>query len=657
MFSAFLLLLIVVMWIYVRQRFRDLEARIDRLSSLVYQPLAPAVPVPQPRHPAQAPIAPREAPRPETPPMAPSPSVAESVAPLQNHTGRNARATDWEAVVGGNWLNKLGMLVLVIGMALALGYSFSYMGPRGRVAISLAASFLMLAAGIALERNDRYRIFARGMIGGGWAALYFTVYAMYAVDAARVVYNPWTAALLLMAVAVGMIVQSFRYSSEAVSGLAYIIAFVTLAITEVNAFSVIALVPLAASMLYIARRFRWPRFALLGLTGTYLTCAMRGDTGAPLWQAQSVFAIYWLLFEAYDLLSESTWLLPLNAAGFLGLSLVKWSSAAPDRLWQFLTVASAAYLASALLRARSGRWLGASIVTAGLAASAILLKLEGEWQILALLTEAELIYLTGLRLRARWLRYFAAGPFLLEIGSLMWPYSSVSIVSWTSIASVTAAVFYVNRFLLPSDTIYGYAGAAVLAWIAGRRAPNADRGLAWILLAPVPFAAGWIGRLADFRYQAYAIANLGLLAIVFRWAEPPGSLAAGAAVMFIGALTAMVDGRLSRSESELVRMMGFVGGAGLVALLLYREVSGNMLTVAWGAESVVLLAAGFPLRDRILRFYGIGLLLICILKLFVHDLSYLETLPRILSFIVLGLLLVGVSWLYTRYRERIQRYL
>src|ERR1041384_3935431 len=122
-----------------------------------------------------------------------------------------------------------------------------------------------------------------------------------------------------MAVAVGMIVQSFRYSSEAVSGLAYIIAFVTLAITEVNAFSVIALVPLAASMLYIARQFRWPRFALLGLTGTYLTCAMRGDTGAPLWQAQSVFAIYWLLFEAYDLLSESTWLLPLNAAGFLGL--------------------------------------------------------------------------------------------------------------------------------------------------------------------------------------------------------------------------------------------------------------------------------------------------------------------------------------------------
>ena len=35
----------------------------------------------------------------------------------------------------------------------------------------------------------------------------------------------------------------------------------------------------------------------------------------------------------------------------------------------------------------------------------------------------------------------------------------------------------------------------------------------------------------------------------------------------------------------------------------------------------------------------------------------LETINRILSFIVLGLILVGVSWMYTRFRDRIQRYL
>jgi uncharacterized membrane protein len=91
--------------------------------------------------------------------------------------------------------------------------------------------------------------------------------------------------------------------------------------------------------------------------------------------------------------------------------------------------------------------------------------------------------------------------------------------------------------------------------------------------------------------------------------------------------------------------------------LLYREVSGSMLTVALGAQGIALLAAGFPLRDRVLRLSGIGLLGVCILKLFLYDLRFLDTLPRIFSFIVLGLILVAVSWIYTRFRERVERFL
>ena len=51
------------------------------------------------------------------------------------------------------------------------------------------------------------------------------------------------------------------------------------------------------------------------------------------------------------------------------------------------------------------------------------------------------------------------------------------------------------------------------------------------------------------------------------------------------------------------------------------------------------------------------LFLICTLKLFFWDLRNLETLPRIISFIVLGLLLVTVSWVYTRFRDQVQRFL
>ena len=95
----------------------------------------------------------------------------------------------------------------------------------------------------------------------------------------------------------------------------------------------------------------------------------------------------------------------------------------------------------------------------------------------------------------------------------------------------------------------------------------------------------------------------------------------------------------------------------LLAVLLFYEVSGGVLTMAWGAEALALLAAGFPLRDRFQRLSGLALFLVCVLKLFLYDLRELQTVNRILSFIVLGAILVGVSWIYTRFRDRIQRYL
>ena len=178
----------------------------------------------------------------------------------------------------------------------------------------------MLVAGVVFERREKYRTFSYGLIGGGWAALYTTVYAMYAIPAAKVLDNAFAATLLLLAVAAGMIVHSLKYRSQTVTGLAYFLAFVTLAIAEVTTFSVLMLVPLAASLLYIAYRNAWNRFALFGLVATYVTCGLHKDTGSPLWQTQALFLAYWLIFEAFDLLRADPWLLPLNALGFLALS-------------------------------------------------------------------------------------------------------------------------------------------------------------------------------------------------------------------------------------------------------------------------------------------------------------------------------------------------
>jgi uncharacterized membrane protein len=48
---------------------------------------------------------------------------------------------------------------------------------------------------------------------------------------------------------------------------------------------------------------------------------------------------------------------------------------------------------------------------------------------------------------------------------------------------------------------------------------------------------------------------------------------------------------------------------------------------------------------------AIGLFGIAILKIFLYDLSFLERLYRIFSFVGLGVILLLVSYLYQRYKE------
>ena len=145
-----------------------------------------------------------------------------------------AAGPGWETMLGGNWLNKVGVLVLVIGLRSFLWYSFGRMGPPDAWRFPLGVSAVMLAGGVVLERREKYRAAARGLIGGGWAALYSTTYAAHAVEAARVVTSPTVATVLLAAVAVGMILHSLRYRSQTVTGLSYFVAFVTLAISPLR---------------------------------------------------------------------------------------------------------------------------------------------------------------------------------------------------------------------------------------------------------------------------------------------------------------------------------------------------------------------------------------------------------------------------------------
>jgi uncharacterized membrane protein len=67
--------------------------------------------------------------------------------------------------------------------------------------------------------------------------------------------------------------------------------------------------------------------------------------------------------------------------------------------------------------------------------------------------------------------------------------------------------------------------------------------------------------------------------------------------------------------------------------------------MAYGA---MLMAVGFFRRSAFVRWQALLLIAVTIVKVFVHDVSQLDRGYRIVSFIVLGALLLAISFVYQR---------
>ncbi len=224
------------------------------------------------------------------------------------------------------------------------------------------------------------------------------------------------------------------------------------------------------------------------------------------------------------------------------------------------------------------------------------------------------------------------------------------------------------------------AWAALLAYAIAVRARREEGGILLIGASSIGLAFGvialWALLPAEMVAAAWAVAALALVLAVRPWkrdvfAWQACAVAAMACLLAMASLpftSAAVWGtcaaivcfyaaQLASDRASQRRLYFSLLATTLLTLLLYYRISGSLLTMACGTEGVILLASGFPLRDRVLRISGLALLLACILKLFVWDLRHLETLPRIFSFIVLGVILLGVSWIYTRFRERVAKFL
>lgn len=549
----------------------------------VAPPFVPAKPAPVPapsqtaeawvtRQPMDSPSSAPAAPpliTPSTPlprPAAPAPAATSATARnfATDHIApplfdRFKSSLDVEEMLGTDWLNKLGIVLLVLGIAFFLSYELRTMGPLGKVLVGLVSGALMLAAGIFFERGERYRILARAGIGGGWALLFFTTYAMYHVPAAQVLTSQPLDLVLMLAVAASMVLHTLRYRSQVVTGLAFLLAFLTVTISHSNVYSLSAGVVLAAGLVVIVGRMQWFELEVFGILASYLNHflwlrpiiePMQGKRHPfpEFLPSAGILILYWLIFRlSYVFRSPrndnenqeriSTAAALLNTS-FL-LALLKYQSIHPEwAFWALLALGAVEVALAQLPATRRRRNAVIVLCTLGvvLLIAAFPFRYSGTRLSVLWLAEAEALLLIGVWTREIIFRRLGMIASVLAAGQML-AYDAAAIFGrrmdgadlradfpLAILFVVAAAVFYANaQWVLPGwpDLFaheidrrvmqrLSYAGMfmmLVAAWIAF---PEAWTAVIWCGLA---FALAIAARRLAARELSYQAIFLSALSV------------------------------------------------------------------------------------------------------------------------------------------------
>ncbi|HET7101924.1 MAG TPA: DUF2339 domain-containing protein, partial [Terriglobia bacterium] len=348
-------------------------------------------------------------------------------------------AGELEETLGTNWLNKLGIIILVIGVALFIGYQLRTLGPAGKDIVGLVVAAAMLGAGIRYERREQWKILARAGIAGGWALAFFVAYAMRHVQAARVLdSNAWDLLLLLL-VGAGMVAHTLKYRSQTVTGLAFLLAFLTVNANRGDLAGLCANFVLVVAIALIAVRLRWYEFEVFGILAAFLTHYYwlrpiiqplphpHGEfPGYVL--SSALLAFYWLAFLASYVVRQtgkrreeivSATAIILNSGLFVWL--MGYQSAHPEKAFQFFLVAGAVEFAVGQLpiTRRRTAFVLLTLIGTGLMATAFPFKFSHQSLSILWLLQAEILFLAGVYLREVVFRRLGMAIAFLAAGQIL----------------------------------------------------------------------------------------------------------------------------------------------------------------------------------------------------------------------------------------------
>ena len=629
----------------LERRVAELERRLDGANPEPHN-AKPAAPAPPPSAPAPPPVAPRR--------------------PL-------------ETTVGVNWISRIAVVTVVLALAFFFEYAFEnhWITERGRVLLGLALAGAAMTGGEHFWRAGQ-RAYGQSLAAAGIAFLYLSFWAAFALY--RLI--PQAAAFGLMALATGAAgYLALRYRSQAVALLGLAGGFATPLLLHGGGqawfiLSYALMLGAGAVAMTRAQAWRWPE--VLALAGTVTLYA---NAGVPRPYFALFIAAYFALFAwtrafpAAELLAGAALVL-IWAPGMTGLA------------------AAVVFAAAGVILAQNYR----SAHDPELAAGDIAGSFAGFW----------LAYLV-------WREHTdaaAVGPALLLIGLgfLLYPAASLRRAPLRPLELLTLAldagfIFGAAYDLLhPShpelEGLLAVAVAAAYAVLArllrgrDRRGSLLAAGTACVLLvlaAPVQLvgyritiawameaaAVAWIGsRLAERRAVPAAFAVFVL--VIFRLAlldsrtySSPAqyeavanarflTFAVAAAALWAGAwwIRAGRAAQAAYVAGHAVMLWGLgleaVGWAARVSTPAnFRSVASTALSVLAAAYAVLLVAGGAAWRQPGSRLLGTGLIALVVVKLYLYDVWLLPAFYRMAAFAILGVLLLVVSYVYSR-RARIE---
>ena len=211
-----------------------------------------------------------------------------------------------EYAVASQWLLRVGVLVLVVGIGFFLKYSIEQglLGPQARVALSVITGLVLLVVGTRIL-GKKYHVLGQGLLGAGLATLYFSVFAasnMFHLIAA----TPAFVLMGLVTVLAGGI--AVRFDSMLVAVLGIIGGYLTPVMLSTGVVNFPGLfgymLVLGIGVLGICYWKNWPLVNYLSFFATYILffAAMQKYELSHFWEVFPFLIAFFVLFSTMTVL-------------------------------------------------------------------------------------------------------------------------------------------------------------------------------------------------------------------------------------------------------------------------------------------------------------------------------------------------------------------